>query len=210
MTKKIAILNYGLGNVRSVNNALLTLGATPQITSDENEIMQSSGLIIPGVGAFPQAMTNLSALGIQDVIYRFIKTGRPVFGICLGMQLLFEKSYEFGVTNGLGLIPGKVEKIPVLPSEGRLPHIRWSFVTPSEEASKTMFRNLSKDEMRFYFVHSYAATGVSQNHLAATVSYLSHNMVAAVQSENIWGAQFHPEKSGRSGLQLIENFINKC
>jgi glutamine amidotransferase len=208
--KKIAILDYGLGNVRSVNNALNMLGASPQVTNDKLTIMQSSGLIIPGVGAFPQAMMNLSAMGLNDVIHGYIKTGRPVLGICLGMQLLFEKSCEFGITDGLGLIPGQVELIPVLPSEGRLPHIRWSHIIPSEDSRQTMFKELSDDEMRFYFVHSYAATGVLHECISASVAYLHHNIVAAVQHENIWGTQFHPEKSGRNGLRLMKNFVNKC
>ena len=208
--KRIAILDYGLGNVRSVSNALRILGANPLVTNDEMTIMQSSGLIIPGVGAFPQAMMNLSNMGLKDVIQSYIKTGRPVLGICLGMPLLFEKSYEFGITDGLGLIPGQVELIPILSSEGRLPHIKWSNIMPSNDSRHAMFNKLSDNEMRFYFVHSYAATGVLPENIAATVAYLHHNIIAAVQHENIWGTQFHPEKSGRSGLRLIKNFINKC
>lgn len=208
--KKIVVLGYGLGNVRSVGNALRAIGANADISNDVHTIMQADGLVIPGVGAFPQGMANLVESGLVGVIRKYIDSDRPVLGICLGMQLLFNKGTEFEPTKGLGLIPGSVDIIPVVPGEGRLPHIAWSAICPTEQGRQKMFVGLSDGEMRFYFVHSYAATGVRPDNLSATVSYLGNRIVAAVQSGNVWGTQFHPEKSGPSGLHLLKNFINNC
>lgn len=208
--KKIAVLGYGLGNVRSVGNALRAIGADADVSHDEHTVMRADGLVIPGVGAFPQGMANLVESGLVGVIRKYIDSGRPVLGICLGMQLLFDKGTEFVPTEGLGLIPGSVDIIPVAPGESRLPHIAWSAVCPTEQGRQKLFAGLSDSEMRFYFVHSYAAKGVSLDNLSATVSYLGNKIVAAVQSGNVWGTQFHPEKSGPSGLHLLKNFIDNC
>lgn len=208
--KKIVVLSYGLGNVRSVGNALRAIGANADVSHDEHSIMQADGLIIPGVGAFPHGMANLVESGLVGVIRKYIDSGRPVLGICLGMQLLFDKGTEFVPTDGLGLIAGSVDIIPISPKVGRLPHIAWSTICPTEQGRQKMFAGLTDSEMRFYFVHSYAATGVQPDNISATVSYLGNNIVAAVQSGNVWGTQFHPEKSGPSGLHLLKNFINNC
>lgn len=208
--KKIVVLSYGLGNVRSVGNALRAIGANVDVSHDEHSIMQADGLIIPGVGAFPHGMANLVESGLVGVIRKYIDSGRPVLGICLGMQLLFDKGTEFVPTDGLGLITGSVDIIPVSPDVGRLPHIAWSTICPTEQGRQKMFAGLTDSEMRFYFVHSYAATGVKPDNISATVPYLGNNIVAAVQSSNVWGTQFHPEKSGPSGLHLLKNFINNC
>ncbi len=208
--KKIAVLGYGLGNVRSVGNALRAIGANADVSHDEHTVMQADGLVIPGVGAFPQGMANLVESGLVGMIRKYIDSGRPVLGICLGMQLLFDKGTEFVPTEGLGLITGSVDIIPVAPGEGRLPHIAWSAICPTAQGRQKMFAGLSDSEMRFYFVHSYAATGVSPDNLSATVSYLGNEIVASVQRGNVWGTQFHPEKSGPSGLHLLKNFIKNC
>lgn len=208
--KKIVVLNYGLGNVRSVSNALRAIGAEAEVTCDEHAIAQADGLIIPGVGAFPHGMANLTESGLIEVIHKYIDSGRPVLGICLGMQLLFERGTEYQMTQGLSLISGSVEIIPVKPEEGRLPHIAWSTIKPTETGHQTMFAGMSDKEMRFYFVHSYAATRVQAQDLSATVDYMGHEIVAAVQKKNVWGTQFHPEKSGPSGLRVLRNFISNA
>jgi imidazole glycerol-phosphate synthase subunit HisH len=205
--KRIVVLNYGLGNVRSVSNALRAVGAEACVSCNEREIAQADGLIIPGVGAFPDGMANLTESGLVEVVHEYIDTGRPVLGICLGMQLLFEKGAEYQMTQGLSLISGSVEIIPIKPEEGRMPHIAWSTIKPTEIGAKTMFAGMSDKEMRFYFVHSYAAMGVKLENLSATVKYMDRDIVAAVQKNNIWGTQFHPEKSGPSGLQVLKNFV---
>lgn len=208
--KNIVVLDYGLGNVRSVSNALRSIGAAAEISRDEATVVKSDGLIIPGVGAFPHAMQNLVETGLIGSIHRYIESGRPVLGICLGMQLLFDRGNEFAPTDGLGLIPGVVDRIPISPADGRLPHIAWSSVRATPLARESMFAGLSDDQMRFYFVHSYAATGVPNENLSATVNYSGHDIVAAAQRNNIWGTQFHPEKSGPHGLHVLKNFLSNC
>jgi len=205
--KKIIVLNYGLGNVRSVSNALQAIGVSSEISRDKQVILQADALIIPGVGAFPQGMSNLAQFGLIEVINQYINFGGPVLGICLGMQLLFERGSEYNISQGLSHLSGSVEIIPVKSEEGRLPHIAWSSINPSELGRKTMFAGLADNKLRFYFVHSYAATQIDTKNLSATVNYLGHEIVAAVQKENVWGTQFHPEKSGPSGLHVLQNFI---
>jgi glutamine amidotransferase len=155
--KKIVVLNYGLGNVRSVSNALRAIGADAQVTCDEHAISQADGLIIPGVGAFPHGMANMIEAGLIEIIRKYVNTGRPVLGICLGMQLLFERGAEYQMTLGLNLISGSVELIPIKPVVGRLPHIAWTAIKSTDIGRQTMFAGMSDKEMRFYFVHSYAA-----------------------------------------------------
>ena len=208
--KKIVVLDYGLGNVRSVANALRTIGASPEISHDPDALSGADGLVIPGVGAFPRAMENLTQTGLIPRITAFVTSGRPVLGICVGMQVLFDYGLEFGNTPGLGLIAGSVEKIPVPPSEGRLPHIAWSTVTATPLGRRTLLAGMADHEMRFYFVHSYAAVGVPETALVASADYLGHRITAAVQHDNVFATQFHPEKSGPSGLRLLANFVGQC
>lgn len=208
MANKVVVLNYGLGNVRSVCNAMRTIGVDAEISRDEVTIDQSDSLIIPGVGAYPHGVEKLKEYGLIPVIRNYIDSGRPVLGICLGMQLLFEKGTEYRSTDGMGFISGSINIIPLVSGEGRLPHIAWSTVTPSELGRQSMFAGLSDEEMRFYFVHSYAATGIDQENLSATANYMGHDIVASVIKGNIWGTQFHPEKSGPSGLRILRNFIS--
>jgi glutamine amidotransferase len=205
--KRIVVLNYGLGNVRSVSNALRAIGAEADVSCNERDIALADGLIIPGVGAFPHGMANLTESGLVDIVHEYIDSGRPVLGICLGMQLLFEKGAEYQMTQGLNIISGSVEIIPVKPEDGRMPHIAWSTIKPTEIGAQAMFAGMSDKEMRFYFVHSYAATEVQAQNISATVDYMGHEIVAAVQKKNVWGTQFHPEKSGPSGLCFLRNFI---
>lgn len=209
MSKSIVVLDYGLGNVRSVGNALRLVGATPTVTRDLAQLEGCDGLVIPGVGAFPQAMANLCEMNLIEPVRAYMRTGRPVLGICLGMQILFDEGTEFERTEGLGLIPGIVDRIPIAPADGRLPHIAWSMLD-LRAGSQQMFAGLSAEQLRFYFVHSFAATAVPPEFVAATVSYLGREIVAAVCRDNVCGTQFHPEKSSIGGLQVLRNFISRC
>jgi glutamine amidotransferase len=208
--KKIVVLDYGMGNVRSVANALRRIGAEPEVSRDPDTLERADALVIPGVGAFPRAMENLAGADLLARIHEFVASGRPVLGICIGMQILFDHGLEYGDTPGLGLIGGAVEKIPVAPEEGRLPHIAWSTVTATELGRSGLLAGLTEKEMRFYFVHSYSATGVDESDLVATAEYLGHRITAAVQRGNVYGTQFHPEKSGPSGLRVLANFVGLC
>jgi glutamine amidotransferase len=208
--KSIAILDYGIGNIRSVSNALAAVGATSEITRDPMRIAAAGGVILPGVGAFPAGMELLHQTGLVPEIHKYAQTGKPFLGICLGMQLLFDKGTEFGETEGLGLIPGLVDRIPVGSGEGRLPHIAWTKIRLNAAVQDVMFAGLSDEARRFYFVHSFTARDVPGEFVTSSVSYLGHPVIASVQRANVWGTQFHPEKSGPSGLAVLQNFISQC
>lgn len=196
----ITVIDYGAGNLRSVVNAVRFLGETPVIESDADKIAAADKLILPGVGAFGECMKLLGARGADEAIKSAVARGTPLLGICLGLQLLFDSSDEFGFNKGLGLIRGKVTKIK---SGGlNLPHIAWTSIEPSSESR--LMRGIKSDY--FYFVHSYCAHAEDKRDEAATAEY-GETFTAAVERDNIFATQFHPEKSGESGLRLLRNFI---
>lgn len=208
--KTICVLDYGLGNVRSVSNAINAVGATALISKRPQEVINADGLIIPGVGAFPRGMGCLKNEGLVEVIAEFVVSHKPVLGICLGMQMLFKTGMEFEKTEGLGLLPGKVDKLQLLQNDARLPHIAWQKVQAPNGVSTPIYQGLNEDQMRFYFVHSYAASDVPNEYISGITNYEGCRFVASVQSHNVWGTQFHPEKSGFSGLKVLSNFIDGC
>lgn len=208
--KRIAVLDYGIGNVRSVRNALVAVGAAVEVTRDGDTIARSDGLILPGVGSFPAGMALLSRHALLPVLDGHIRSEKPLLGICLGMQLLFDQGSEFGVTDGLGVIPGTVDRLPVAPSEGRLPHIAWTTIHRHQPDQDPMFRGLDEAGCRFYFVHSYTAMKVPAGLVTGTAEYLGHPVTASVRRGNVWGTQFHPEKSGPNGLKVLANFVACC
>lgn len=197
----IGIVDYGMGNLFSVSKALERLGADYFISGDKNDLLKADGLLLPGVGAFRDAMERLDA----DTIKGFAASGKPLLGICLGMQLLFEQSEENGLTKGLGLLPGSVQRFPGKTHEGetyKVPHMGWNrleFVKPSP-----LLKNLEEDYV--YFVHSYYVSAVNSDVLLAKAQY--HEPVSAVVGrDNIFGMQFHPEKSSKLGMALLNNFL---
>ncbi|HWA54817.1 MAG TPA: imidazole glycerol phosphate synthase subunit HisH [Solirubrobacterales bacterium] len=203
MSARICILDYGMGNLRSVEKALEHIGATAKIASDAETIRASDGLILPGVGAFPKAMANIRQLGLDELIEERRATGVPVLGICLGLQLLFESSDELGEAEGLGLLPGDVSGLdaPGL----KVPHIGWSPVR--WERDSRLVEGI-ESETPFYFVHSFAPRpepGV----LLGSAAYGNRFAVAA-EGEGVFGVQFHPEKSSAAGLRLLSNFAGIC
>jgi glutamine amidotransferase len=200
---KISIIDYGMGNFQSVRNALELLGCEVRVSADPAALSSADALILPGVGAFGEAMNNLQQLKLVEPLrYAVLIERKPLLGICLGMQLLADSSVERGYYPGLGLIPGQVRKIPV--SSGfRLPHIGWNDV--AVRTSNPLFRDLP-DRCAFYFVHSYRFECDSA-YIAGIADYGS-DITAAVQRENIFGVQFHPERSQRKGLRLLGNFVD--
>lgn len=194
----IAIIDYGAGNLFSVKNALDYLGLENIVTKSAQELERADRLILPGVGAFPDAMRMLSEAGLVDVIKEQAKK-KPLLGICLGMQMLFEKGYEFAETDGLGLIKGSVKLME--PDNLPIPHIGWNSLEFNE---KSALLAKCKDGDYVYFVHSYAADCPSEN-VAAYCDY-GMKVPALVQSGNVYGAQFHPEKSGETGLNILRCF----
>lgn len=196
---KTAIIDYGAGNLFSVRNALDYIGADSIVTKDPAELEKADSLILPGVGAFPDAMRMLGETGLIDTIKEQTKK-KPLLGICLGMQMLFDKSYEFGETDGLGLIPGTVELMT--PPGLLIPQIGWNRLIYNENCP--ILEGLG-DEPYVYFVHSYAAKCASSN-VAAYTDY-GANVPACVFAGNVYGCQFHPEKSGEIGLTILKNFL---
>lgn len=194
----IAIVDYGAGNIFSVKNAMDYLGLPAELTSKADDIRNADGIILPGVGAFPWAMNMLTKSGLVEVI-KEEAVKKPFLGICLGMQLIFSKGYEFEETDGLGLIDGQVR---LMTPEGlSIPHIGWNRLEKNRECA--LMNGLGDDEY-VYFVHSYAAECADED-VAAYCEY-GKRVTALVNRGNVYGAQFHPEKSGKTGLKILSNF----
>ena len=206
---KIAILDYGLGNVKSISNAFDNIGVIPILSKDRDVVMESSALVLPGVGAFAKGMENLEKNNLVSIIYDFVKTSKPFLGICLGMQMLLEKSEEFGETEGLGLIKGKVKKMSINGNSlDKLPHVSWNELSePSQGRWKGTLLNDSSLLTDVYFVHTFVASPENKKDVLATTNYGNTEFCAAVHSKNVYGTQFHPEKSGKAGLKMLKNFI---
>ena len=198
----IAILDYDAGNIKSVEKALQYLGCEAVITRDKEVIMNADHVILPGVGAFGDAMKKLNDYDLVDVIKEYVKTGKPFLGICLGLQLLFAESEESPGVKGLDLIPGKIKRIP--DAEGlKIPQIGWNSLEIAPD--KKLFKGV-KNGSFVYFVHSYYLACDNKADVAATTFY-STEIHASVEHGNVFACQFHPEKSGEVGLTILKNFI---
>ncbi|MCI6676678.1 MAG: imidazole glycerol phosphate synthase subunit HisH [Clostridiales bacterium] len=196
----IAIIDYDAGNLKSVEKALQFLGEEAIITRDREEILNADKVILPGVGAFGDAMHNLHQFGLVDVIKEVVALGKPFLGICLGLQLLFERSEESPGVEGLGILKGEILRIPDCPGL-KIPHMGWNSLTIRPGA--TLFDGLT--EPYVYFVHSYYLKAADESIVAATTQY-STTIHASVESGNVFACQFHPEKSSKVGLQILRNF----
>lgn len=199
----IGIVDYNMGNLASVINAFAKIGADATLESDPSKLSQYDKLILPGVGAFGDAMEHLKANGMDEAVKVFTATGKPLLGICLGMQLLFESSEEFGETQGLGLIPGKVVAFDEDKFDHplKVPHMGWNELFQQKQTP--LFSELPED-FYLYFVHSFHA--VCDDAYAIGKTHYGYEFVSAVQNGNIYGIQPHPEKSHENGLKIIENF----
>lgn len=198
----IAIIDYGVGNLFSLSCSLSAIGVKAMITGDAKEVRQADKLILPGVGAFGDAVQKLRTTGLDQVIQEEAARGKPILGICLGMQLLFEKSMEYGTHTGLGLIPGSVVSLEgVIPQPLKIPHIGWNALRLRKSSPLLRY---TKEGDFVYFVHSYYASGCD-DYVIADTQY-SAWLTAAVQNKNVFGCQFHPEKSGPVGLNILKAF----
>jgi glutamine amidotransferase len=203
MTARIAILDYGMGNLRSVEKALEHVGAGASITSDSDHVRAADGLILPGVGAFPRAMERVRERGLDELIEERRGAGVPILGICLGLQLLFDTTTELGGADGLGLLSGEVAE---LDAEGlKVPHIGWSPVRWEQESK--LVEGIDS-ETPFYFVHSFVPSPAPAE-LLGSAAY-GARFACAAQRDNVYGVQFHPEKSSAAGLRLLSNFAGIC
>ena len=198
----VAIIDYDAGNIKSVEKALLHLGEEVIITRDREQILNSDKVILPGVGAFGDAMEKLRSYGLDKVIYEVVERKIPFLGICLGLQLLFEKSDETPGVKGLGILPGEILRIP--DKEGiKIPHMGWNSVKIKENAR--IFKDVPQDSY-VYFVHSYYLKAGREEDVAVTTEY-STLIHAAVEHDNVFACQFHPEKSSEIGLKILKNFV---
>lgn len=199
----VAIVDYGVGNLFSLECSLNAIGAEVTITADPEVLKTADQIILPGVGAFEDAAKKLRATGLDKVICDLAATGKPLMGICLGMQMLFEKSFEYGEHEGLGLIGGQVVPMQgVVPSDYKIPHIGWNALIFKKDSP--LFKYIQDGDC-VYFVHSYYATNCDQDVLA-TAEY-GPQLTAAVAKANVYGCQFHPEKSGTVGLNILRAFV---
>jgi glutamine amidotransferase len=201
---RIALLDYGMGNLRSAEKALEHVGAAVEITRDHERVRAADGVVLPGVGAFPKAMDAVRRLGFDELLGDRVAAGMPVLGICLGMQLLFESSSELGGAQGLGLLAGRVE--PIDAGGLKVPHIGWNTVGWRRQSPLTAEL---PDPCAFYHVHSFTPVGASGTDVLGCASY-GAEFVSAVARGPVFGVQFHPEKSGGHGLRLLHNFTRLC
>ena len=209
---KIAIVDYGLGNIKSICGALDKTGAEICLTKSRNEILSADGLILPGVGAFAHAMDKLISKKLDLLIYDFVQTEKPFLGICLGMQMLFDTSTEFGKTNGLGLIPGRVVRLESYnKAKEKIPHVSWSEIKSVNSCSwsNTILDGIESGE-NMYFVHSYYAQPANEENILSLSNFSGRDYCSTVKHKNIFGCQYHPEKSALKGLRVINNFVEIC
>ena len=213
LRKKCVIIDYGLGNVFSVMSTIKQIGHSPELSSDPKKIMNADRVILPGVGAYGRASEKLKIDGLDKVIIDYISTGKPLLGICVGMQLLMERGEEFGNYKGLGIISGSVQKIRLqkkLEQKFRVPVIGWF---PIQQSFHNSFTNtpIRKNELNnnFYFVHSYQAKVTNPRNRIACHSFGNKKITAMIKKNNVLGVQFHPERSGKNGQIFFKNFLEK-
>lgn len=212
---KITVIDYGLSNLRSVQNAFARCGAETLLTSSAADVRAAEALVLPGVGAFRDGMAGLERLGLVEVIRQKAVEGTPLLGICLGMQMLFDESEEFGTCPGLGLIPGRVVKIPAEDVQGKpqkVPHIRWDplfLAGGHSDFAGTVLEKVTPGQ-ECYFIHSYEAKPAKEADRLADTRYGGRGVCAVAAHGSVVGCQFHPEKSGPVGLSILSQFINIC
>jgi imidazole glycerol-phosphate synthase subunit HisH len=201
--RRVAVVDYGMGNLDSVARAFEECGADPVVATSREELERAAAIVLPGVGAFARGMQNLRSLGLEEVLHeQVLERGVPCIGLCLGMQLLLSHGEESGETSGLGWIDGSVERFRPVDGE-RIPHVGWNEVEPVRESP--LFTGIEPGS-DFYFVHSYYARPADEAVVLATTPYCG-GFASVVGRGNVWGAQFHPEKSMRSGLRFLRNFL---
>jgi glutamine amidotransferase len=208
----VAVIDYGVGNLLSVSRAFEYCGAEAQVTSDPAILASAPALVLPGVGAFADGMQGLRSRGLDQVVIDFAATGRPLIGICLGMQMLATTGEEFGEHEGLGIIPGRVRRIPVNNAAGaahKVPHVGWADLEPPRDIAEwngSILQGIERGEA-VYLTHSFAVHCDDPAHLLASYRFHDISVAAAIRRGNVTGVQFHPEKSAQVGLRIIRNFV---
>ena len=201
----VGIIDYGVGNLFSLQSSFKAIGQQVEVSADPEVLRKADHILLPGVGAFEDAVRKLRATGMDEMVYEAAKSGKPLMGICLGMQMLFEKSYEYGEHQGLGLIPGSVKPIAdVIPKDYKIPHIGWNALKFAEGKEKSKLYKYVNEGDCVYFVHSYYGAECAEC-VSATAEY-GFDVTASVERGNVYGTQFHPEKSGEVGLNILKAF----
>lgn len=210
MSRKVIVVDYGIGNVLSVTRALAHVGAEASLSNSPHEVEHAERLVLPGVGAFSDGMGGLDAAHLTDAVKRYAQRGRPFLGICLGMQMMLDTSFEFGTHHGLGLVPGTVVPVPQSAADGRphkIPHIGWNGLIPMSDWTGTPLARLPAGA-GVYFVHSFMAEPSDPADRLADCDYNGRRISAVIRRGHLFGCQFHPEKSGFVGLKILENFVS--
>lgn len=212
MTPEVTVVDYGLGNLFSVCRALEHCGATPVVSADPDVVARADRILLPGVGAFGDGMAQLTGRAMDGALKQAVARGAQLLGVCLGMQFLLDSSDEFGLSAGLGLIPGRVIAVPGQQTDGtphKIPHIGWNALVRAEARASwagTVLEGLPEGTA-VYFVHSFMAVPDDPRHRIADCLYGGHRVAAVIGRDNVWGTQFHPEKSGTAGLTVLRRFI---
>lgn len=207
---KVVVVDTGVGNLFSITRALSVVGSTPVISTDPGSLTEADRVVIPGVGSYASTMSYFAECGMDGALRGYADTGRPLLGICLGMQLLVSNGHEEGHTSGLGIIEGETVPMPSVTPAGtlmRIPHIGWSRVTAPDRGDSAGWMGSRGADIDAYFAHSYTVTCPNPEVIAATFRYGGHNLAAAMRQENVLGVQFHPERSGPAGLRLLDAFV---
>jgi glutamine amidotransferase len=204
----ISIIDIGVNNLRSVVGVFNHLNFKTIITKDTNKIMNSAALILPGVGSFPSGMKNLKKNGLDLIIKKFFKQGKPILAICLGFQMLFSSSEEFGDTKGLNILGGKVKSLKSLKTSKISPNLGWAKLNYKKNKNNHLF-NQFDDKLPVYFIHSYYAEVKNKKFITSNISLGGVKVTTSIQYKNLYGVQFHPEKSGKDGIKIIKNFLRQ-
>ncbi len=204
----IAIIDSGINNLRSIIGAVNYLGFKTVVSDNENIIMQSSGLIIPGVGSFPAGMKKLKTTGLDKVIGKYHKMQKPILAICLGFQMLFTSSEEFKNTRGLNFIPGKIKSLKKLRTNNTVPNLGWKKINYNKKKINYLFKGLEK-KPSVYFIHSYFADVKNKKIVTSTINFGRKKITSSIQYKNLFGVQFHPEKSSKNGIKIVKNFLDR-
>ena len=206
--RKVGIVDYGMGNLFNIARVFESIDCKAEVTDLPESLKLYDHLIIPGVGAFEKAINNLNNKNLSPAIHEFVKTGKPVIGICLGMQLLFEKSFEFGIHDGLGLIKGNVLKFDFNGNRSiKIPQIGWNSVKYKNDKTDPAFKGIP-DSSFYYFIHSYYCAPDEENDYVGLTQYGDNLFCSVARKDNVLGCQFHPERSGTIGVKIFQNFIS--